>query len=270
MGVVGRVSLLPTVLQEGLKGGILSAAEAVALLPLVDHADKELLCSIANSAKATASDQRAKIVELVSYDELLRYGRGRREEIRNVLEQISAEKGEWLSNLCATTTFLKQLKELPEKQRKPREINRAIKNSDNNWATGLTYDSADHVQAAFQAAREEAKKCTEYLSSPEAFDLLIPHVPMNRRWAFLSGLSEMLGSNDYFPSAEHLHKVIELWRSDTGVQRWCRTELPVTVQNRLVRLGAWMRYGQSPLTDLISDTQLPDSEVCNLFVAGLA
>jgi hypothetical protein len=80
----------------------------------------------------------------------------------------------------------------------------------------------------------------------------------------------MLGSNDYFSSAEYLRKAIDLWRSDPAVQQWCRTELPATVQNRLIRLGAWIRYGQSPLTELIADTQLPDSEVCSLFVAGLA
>jgi len=270
MGVVGRENLLPMVLQEGLKGGTLSAAEAVALLPLVDHADKELICLIVNSAKAGASDQRAKIVDFVAQDELLRYGRGRREEICSVLKQMSVGQPGWLSNLCATTAFLKKLKELPEKQRKRRENKRAALKGDDKWAAGLTFDSVDHIQAAFKAAREEARKYTEYPSSTEAFDLLISHVPMNQRWTFLSGLSEMLGSNDYFASAEHLHKAIERWRSDPGVQQWCRTELPATVQNRLIRLGAWIRYGQSPLIDLIADTQLPDNEVCNLFVAGLA
>jgi hypothetical protein len=38
---------------------------------------------------------------------------------------------------------------------------------------GLTFDSVDHIQAAFKAAREEARKYTEYPSSTEAFDLLI-------------------------------------------------------------------------------------------------
>lgn len=270
MGVVGRESMLPSVLREGLIKGTLSAAQAVALLPLVDHADKELISSIANSAKTAASDQQAQIVDFVAYDELLRYGRGRREEICNVLKQISPGKPEWLSNLCTTTTFLKKLKELPERQKKHRERSRVSRNNDNRWAAGLIFDSADHIQTALKAAHEEAKKYTKYPGSTEAFDLLIPHVPLNQRSPFLSGLSKMLESNDYFSSAEHLHKAIELWGADPGVQQWCRRELPSTVQNRLIRLGAWMRYGQSPLMDLIADTQLPDTEVCNLFVAGLA
>jgi hypothetical protein len=159
---------------------------------------------------------------------------------------------------------------LPEKQERNGDTSRVPQNSDNKWAAGLAFDSADHIEAALKAAREEAKKYTEYPGSTEAFDLLIPHVPLNRRCAFLSGLAEMLGSNNYYFSAEHLHKAIELWRSDPGVQQWCREELPATVQDRLIRLGAWARYGQSPLTNLIADTQLPNSEVCNLFVAGLA
>jgi hypothetical protein len=124
--------------------------------------------------------------------------------------------------------------------------------------------------AALNTAQEEAKKYTKYPGSTEAFDLLVPHVPMSRRWAFLCGLSEMLESNDYFQRAEHLRKAIDLWRSDPGVQQWCRMELPAAVQNHLISLGAWVRYGQSPLTELIADTQLPDTEVCNLFVAWLA
>ena len=270
MGVVGRESLLPTVLQEGLKSGTLPAAEAVALLPLVDHADKKLISSIANSAGAAASDQRARIVDFLAYDELLRYGRGRREEVCDVLKQISASEPEWLSSLCATTAFLRKQKELLERKKKRRERSRVAQTSDNKWAAGLIFDSADHIQAAFKAAREEARKYTEHPDSGKAFDLLIPQVPINRRCAFLSGLSEMLGSNDYLSSAENLHKAIDRWRSDPAVQQWCRTELPATVQNRLIRLGAWIRYGQSPLTELIADTQLPDSEVCSLFVAGLA
>ena len=270
MGVVGRESLLPTVLHEGLNKGTLSAAQAVALLPLIDHASKELLGSIADSAKTAANDERAIIVDLVACDELLRYARGRREEVCNLLSEVCEDKSEWLSKLCQTTTFLRKLKELPDNRKQRRGRRRAKPTGDNKWAVGLIFDSIDHIQAALKAAREEAKKHTDYPGSAEAFDLLIPQVPMNRRWVFLCGLSEMLGSNDYFSSAEHLHKAIDLWRSDPGVQQWCRAELPSTVQNRLIRLGAWIRYGQSPLTDLIADTQLPDSEVCNLFVAGLA
>jgi hypothetical protein len=270
MGVVGRESLLPMVIQDGLNRGTLSAAQAVALLPLVNHADMELIRSIANSSKTTASEQQAKVVDFVAYDELLRYGRGSREEVCSLLGEMCERKPQWLSKLCQATTLLRKLKELPEKQERNGDTSRVPQNSDNKWAAGLAFDSADHIEAALKAAREEAKKYTEYPGSTEAFDLLIPHVPLNRRCAFLSGLAEMLGSNNYYFSAEHLHKAIELWRSDPGVQQWCREELPATVQDRLIRLGAWARYGQSPLTNLIADTQLPNSEVCNLFVAGLA
>lgn len=270
MGVVGRDNVLPTVLLQGINSGILSAAQAVALLPLVDHTDKELIGSIASSAKTSASDQRARIVDFLAYDELLRYGRGRRKEACDLLSEICESKPGWLSKLCQTTTFLRKLKELPADPKPRRKRHRDVAISDNKWAARLIFDSVDQIQAGLKAAREEAKKYTDYPGSAEAFDLLIPQVPMNRRWAFLSGLAEMLGSNDYYFSAEHLHKAIDLWRPDPGVQRWCHTELPSTVQNRLIRLGAWIRYGQSPLTNLITDTQLPDSEVCNLFVAGLA
>lgn len=270
MGVVGRDSVLPTVLLWGMNSGILSAAQAVSLLPLVDHTDKKLIESIANSAKTSASDQRARIVDLLAYDELLRYGRGRREDVCNLIGEICESKPGWLSKLRQTTTFLRELKELPAAPKPRRKRRRDVATSDNKWAAGLIFDSADQIQVGLKAAREEAKKYTEYPGSAEAFDLLIPQVPMNRRWVFLSGLAEMLGSNDYYFSAEHLHKAIDMWRSDPAVRQWCRTELPSTVQNRLIRLGAWIRYGQSPLTNLIADTELPDSEVCNLFVAGLA
>lgn len=270
MGVVGRERMLPTVLQEALKGGTVSGAIAVALLPLVDQADKELINSIADSLVVAVGDQRARIVDYLASDELLRYGRGRRKEICDVLKQKSAGKPEWLSNLCATTAFIGKLKDLPERPNRVREGKRIEKTSNNRWVAHLVFDSTQHIRGALNAAQQEAKKYTKYPGSAEAFDLLIPHVPMNKRCAFLSGLSEMLESNDYFNSAEHLRKAIGLWRPDPGVQQWCRMELPATVQNHLIRLGAWIRYGQSPLTELISDTQLPDTEVCNLFVAGLA
>ena len=181
MGVVGRENLLPTVLQEGLNTGTLSAAQAVALLPLVDYADKDLIRSIVDAAKTVVSDRRAKIVDLLAYDELLRYARGRREVVCNLLGEICESKPQWLSKLCQTTAFLRKQKELPGNSEQRRKKSRAVPTSNNRRAAGLIFDSVDHIQAALKAAREEAKKYTDYPGSAEAFDILISSSKWHRK-----------------------------------------------------------------------------------------
>jgi hypothetical protein len=67
-----------------------------------------------------------------------------------------------------------------------------------------------------------------------------------------------------------LVRAIKRWSNDPAVDQWCAAILPEFVRSNLLRLGQWVRYGQSIIHVLIELTRLDSRQVTNLILSGLA
>jgi hypothetical protein len=257
--------------REGLKANLITAGQACALIALVDNGDPALLEVTFDSSKDAPLPYRIRMAEILSWDDLFRFGRG---FSSNLAQKLRAEgyvgNGmRWAKSLDETVTFVAASGEgLVGNSSDTDESSSGL----SDWKELLTFDSAGSLRDAIKKAEDEAEERGGHLryNANYIFNSVFDKVPVGKRVHVLSGLCELFTSEQHLLADSQLVRALDRWRSDPAVQEWCSTTLPTFIGDNILRLGRWARYERSVIYELLQYTRINSQQITNLILSGLA
>jgi energy-coupling factor transporter ATP-binding protein EcfA2 len=270
-GILRREQLLPGIVQQGLVSKSISVGQACALTALIDSEERGILGTIfdANQHEAKAS-KRDEVAEILAWDDLFRFGRGYSDKLAKKLEEggYVQDKARWTKALNQTVSFISALNQRAASVSDPQEGSSGLQ----NWNIVLSFDDAEGLRDAIQAAQQEAEARggSQRYNTDYIFDSVLQKVPVGKHVDVLSALCELFTSERQYSADTQLVRAIKRWSNDPAVDQWCAEILPEFVRSNLLRLGQWVRYGQSIIHELIELTRLDSRQVTNLILSGLA
>ena len=270
-GILRRDQLLPAIIRQGLAAKQMTVSQAVAIVTLVDDDDSKLLALILDANRDGSNAGRAGVAEILAWDDLFRFGKGHSDNLaKNLVDQGYVSEGAtWVKSLTETASFLALINQ-PELQSSSFLSAESLELDD--WNEPLSFDSAEDLHEAIQKAEREAERRGGHLrhSTDYIFDSVFRRVPVGKRGNVLYALSDLYTSQRQYSADNQLVRVIHRWAPDPAVEQWCTSELPEFLRNNLLRLGQWVRYGQSTIHELLRVTQLSSRAMIDLILSGVA
>jgi hypothetical protein len=276
--IVGRATFLPPILKTALSRRELSGAQIASLSPLLDDLGIELLDRVLAAAKNEAGSTNVKALsEELAREELLRFGQGRREGVCDKLGslQLGDEPNYWLGRLQEATAFHKRQSASPADSARDNEhlghhTQAEVKNNDPfssiNWAAHRFIspeeinEVIDQVLTAARASQTFVPVSTilERIGREVAFRDRVPHLEsLSRTRSFMVRDREI---------GHAITRLVEAWGETPAVASWGRDYILRIVTDLLPGLIGYLRYGDSPLTGLLKQSNAPDARVCTTLI----
>lgn len=275
-GLVGRSSLLPSVLETGLSSRDMSSVQVIALLPLLDHLSIDLGVHLVEAAKQQGMNVQL-VAEELAQDELLRFGRGTRPQIYEKLKFLQSGKDSsfWIAQLELATAFHQTLEQ--SQPRSDNLVNRPqvdLGQSSDPLATlnrvARRYVSADEIDSVIVQALAVAQTASTYVSVSGILDHIRPLVAFGDRSAHLDALSRCKSSriSDY-EIARAITRCIDAWWESPSIHLWCHERLLKVVVDLLPGFSHGLAYQYSPLPALLKKSGLPRDQICNALLEAV-
>jgi hypothetical protein len=279
--IVHRSTFVPSILKTALSRHELSPAQVSALLPLVDQLDGELLIGIIEEASRQKSGPDLKsLAEEVAREELLRFGRGTRQEVSEKLSSLltKSSPGFWLDRLVRATAF-HQI-ERPGRVSPPGEAHWSHRREESEVEQPDPLDSIDWTAHRFVSANEvddvigrataAARASNTFVLASTILDRIRSIVALGDRAAHLDALisSDYQNARDY-ELAQAIAKGVEAWHDAPSIRHWCRERLMQVVANLLPRFCRWLAHGDSPLPSLLEKSGVPAHQICAALLEGM-
>jgi energy-coupling factor transporter ATP-binding protein EcfA2 len=270
-GILRREQLLPGIVRQGLVSKTISVAQACALAALIDDGESGFLETIFDaSQRETVALKRAQVVEILAWEDLFRFGRGYSDGLAKKLVAggYVQDEARWAKSLTTTVSFLSAM---DQSKPSPSDVEEAPSGL-SNWNIALSFDTAEDLRDAIQKAQQEAEARGGSLryDTNYIFDSVFQKVPVGRHVNVLSALCQLFASDRQHSADSQLVRALARWANDPAVEQWCATNLPEFIRANLLRLGQWVRYGQSIIHKLIELTRLDSRQITNLILSGLA
>ncbi len=125
--------------------------------------------------------------------------------------------------------------------------------ADDQWSEPIQFKSADELHESIRKAEKEAERRNRRYENDFVLELLLRRVPVAERTSVLTSICEMFQRDIYYSMDRALVLAIKRWRADAAVEEWCASKLP-TLQNNIIALGKWVRYGHSVIHELLEFT----------------
>ena len=279
--LVHRETFLPPLLDTALHRQDLSPTQVAALSSLLDHLSVELMVRIVDEARVQRVGFALQgLIEDLAREELLRFGRGARQQVNEKLSSLPANSapGFWLDRLLQAAAF--HQKERPgqasrraeeEYQRSPEE---AVEGQPDpldslDWAA-RRFVSVEEIDDAIVRALAAARAPKTFVAVSTILDRIGSVVKVADRVSHLEALSQAKSYriDDYW-LAQALARRIEEWHEAPSISHWCRERLMPVVIDRLPGLSRWLVHGESPLPALLEASGMPGSRIVAALIEGM-
>lgn len=279
--IVDHTTFLPPILEKALHRRQLSPTQVSALSSLLDQFSVELMVRIIEQA----SEQREglglqALTEDLAWEELLRFGRGARQQVSAKLTSLLTKCGPgfWLDRLVRATSF--QQLERPGRASPPHEEEGWRRRDEAEVERHDPLDSLDWAAHRFVSAEEINDGIGRALAAARASDTFIfastilgrirSIVALSDRGAHLEALScsEYQKVPDY-ERAQAIAKGVEVWHEARSISRWCRERLVQVVVDLLPGFSRWLANGESPLPALLEKSGVPAHQISAALLDGM-
>jgi len=272
-GIVERDVLLPVVLSVGLAHCELSPAQVSALSPLLDDLREDLVDLIVGAAQR--APDRDALTQYLAKQELLRFGKGARQQVHDKLTALLATDppvNSWLDRLRQATAFHMQHVRDGHTASQA-ELGQAGAPSDvlgNFNSTGLRFTTSTEIEEAARVIAKLTRESGSYVPMTDVLDEIAHRVSLADRRAHLDALVRCDSTQiaDYELAAALSHRLSK-WQSTPSVDRWCRDQLLEVVIERLPQWSRWLPHGDSHIPALLKHSKASDEEICTALIGGL-
>jgi hypothetical protein len=267
---------LRAALETALAEQTMSAEEVAALLPLVDDPQKELFASIVGGLNVGEVERARAVLDTLAKDELLRFGRGRREDILRILSSnqlVSKDIGSWFGHLQEACRFVSDMGtpdcENPQGSRLSELSAEAIKE------VVLTMPgqqvTAAGITATLRAVRQSMNGTLPYVSAQRVFEQIRATISLNERIPHLQALVELSGMEaSENEVAVAINAAVTEWESP-GVKEWSREQLPHYLSRELPGLARWLVFErQAPIRSLVRVLARQNENIPKILIEGIA
>jgi hypothetical protein len=279
--LVHRETFLPPLLETALHRRDLSPTQVAALSSLLDQLSVELMVRIVDEARVqrVGFDMQG-LIEDLAREELLRFGRGARQQVNEKLSSLPAKSapGFWLDRLLQAAAF--HQKERPgqasrlakkEYRRSPEEAAEGQPDplDSLDWAA-RRFVSVEEIDNAIDGALAAARALKTFVAVSTILDRIGSVVKVADRVSHLKALSQTKSYriDDYW-LAQALARRIEDWHGTPSVSHWCREGLMPFVVDHLPGLSRWLVHGESPLPALLEASGMPGSRITAALIEGM-
>ena len=277
--IIDRDSVLPAILKAALNRNVLSTEQVIALMLLLRRAEIDFVESIIEKIAELESVADVDLmVDEVARQELLQFGKGKRERITQMLLSLPAkERGVWLSRLMSATDFQKEQPSNPEEsdaENAPTLNEFRIKEEEilNRFDFNKhRFIDPSEINQVVSSVFAEAKTADAFVSVSQILERIGEAVAFSDRVAHLEALAKSKSEkiSDY-----ELGRVIPRWLAQWGevpsVANWCRNRLLVVITELLPAFVRYLSYDQSPLPELLARSGAPNDMVCAALLDGIA
>ena len=279
--IVHRSIFLPSILKTALSRHELSPAQASALLALLDQVSFELIICIVEEANRQKGRLDLKtLAEELAREELLRFGRGARQEVSEKLSSLLTKDapGFWLDRLGQATTFHQS--ERPGRVSPSGEAHWSHRREESDVEQPDPLDCIDWTASRFISAQEvdhmigrataAAHASNTFVFASAILDRIRSTVTLGDRVAYLDALSrsEYQKVSDY-EQAQAIAKGVEAWQDAPSTRRWCRERLLPVVVDLLPGFSRWLANGDSPLPALLEQSGVPAHQIVTALLEGM-
>jgi hypothetical protein len=279
--LVHRETFLPPLLETAMHRRDLSPTQIAALSSLLDQLSVELMVRIVDEARVQRVGLDLQVlIEDLAREELLRFGRGARQQVNEKLSSLPANSapGFWLDRLLQAAAF--HQKERPgqasrraeeEYQRSPEEATEGLPDPlDSLDRAARRFVSVEEIDDAIVRALAAAQAPKTFVDVSTILDRIGSVVKVADRVSHLESLSQAKSYRigDYW-LAQALARRIEDWHEVPSVSHWCRERLMPVVVDHLPGLSRWLVHGESPLPALLETSGMPSSRIVAALIEGL-
>lgn len=272
--IVGRTRLLSDLLETSLSNKTLTPTQIVSLFPLLDYVDEELITKIANEINKNKDNLDLNcLAEEIAREELLRLGKGKREEVCNELNSLNSDgkKGFWLDQLLQTNEFHNsQNKENPENDNSSSSVSSyeiARENILNSFDWDkYKFESSEDINSVVAEIIDATKSSNTHIGTYQILEKIRDFIPIGSRVSYLKALSlsESKNISDYEIAREST-KLTKLWEESPSVQSWNKQYILQLIIDKLPSFTSYLSYGDYPppeLPNLLARSRASDKQIC--------
>jgi hypothetical protein len=279
--IVDHTTFLPPILEKALCRRQLSPTQVSALSSLLDQLSVELIVrTIEQASEQREGFDLQALTEDLAREELLRFGRGARQQVSAKLTSLLTESGPgfWLDRLVRATTF-HQLErpgrasppheEEGWRRRDEAEVERPDPLDSIDWAAHR-FVSAEEINNGIGRALAAARASETFVSVSTILDRIGDVIALGDRVSHLEALSRAESPQvaDY-ELAQVIARRIDGWHEAPSVSRWCQQRLTHAVVNLLPGFSRWLANGHSPLPAMLERSGVPDHQICAALLEGM-
>jgi hypothetical protein len=279
--LVHRATSLPPLFETALHRRDLSPIQVAALSSLLDLLSAELMVRVVDEArKQRVGGDLPGLTEALAREEVLRFGRGTRQQINEKLRSLLANSapGFWLDRLLQATAFHQKRKSgqpSPQaeegSQRYPEEVTEGQPDplDSLDWAAHRFIHPSE-IDDVVKSAMAAARGSKTFIAISTILDRVGSAVRNADRVLHLEALSQATSYRiaDYW-LAHALARRIEDWHGAPSVSHWCRERLMPVIVDHLPGLSRWLAQGESPLPALLETSGMPSQQITAALIEGM-
>jgi energy-coupling factor transporter ATP-binding protein EcfA2 len=273
--LVARSALLPSVLTAGLTSGSLSAAQAAAMLVLLDRPRPQLYRLILDASLQAGSAPAANLRlanELARQELLLRSG-DHLPEIADALLLFANghDTGGYVEELARTSAFFRENLASHSADLSDTEPHVDWLADDNvsttdpldsvNWSDHR-FNTPEQIARVVESVLTVSRSGRHYVSVEDIFARIRSVVAIGDRASHLKALSSCASREiDTYHVAEAIAACVGEWRGSPAVEAWCSGNLLDTLVNLLPGFSRFISYGQSSLPQMLQASGATHEEI---------
>jgi DNA polymerase III delta prime subunit len=266
---------LEAAFEAALSERTMTPEEVAALLPLTEDPPLNLFSLVVGGLDVTDVQRSRVVLETLARDELLRFGKGRRKDVCQILRggrAGAAGIGPWFERLENTCQFVSAFKAENHEGASGHEIERMRPEVIRQVVLGMQgqYVTAGGIAATLRAVNEAAGTGI-YASTQQVFEEIRATIGLNERIPHLQALVELAGSGaSENEVAQAINAGIADWESP-GVQEWSRDNLPGFLLRHLPNLVAWLALErEAPIRSLVALLSRQNVNIPQILIKGIA
>lgn len=276
LNIVKKDEFLPPILETALIKQEMSPVQVAALSFLFDQFDEELIFQIVDEAKRSkCCINIQKFADHLSKEELLRFGKGCREQVCKKLNLLlDGEKNSfWLEQLKQATSFnTEHFTSIPKENS---SSTNSISNKKQSLFFGIDLSLYDYVSPEetgniVDQIYNTAKKSKNFVSVSTILDQISKEVKLSNKVKHLEALTRLESRNvSHYEVVQALKKRINEWSEAPSIKRWCQEHLSQVIIDLLPGMFGWFGSERSQLLYFIEKSAANDRQICTALLEAI-
>jgi len=277
LNIVKKDKFLPPILETALKKQEMNPVQVAALSFLFDQFDEELIFQIVDEAKRNnCCMDMQKFVDHLSKEELLRFGKGCREQVCEKLSLLldGQKTSFWLDQLKQATAFnTAHFTLIPREKLSSTPNSTSVENQNLFYGINLSlynFTNPEEIASIIDQIYNTAKKSNDFVSISTILDHISKEVKLNNKAKHLEALTRLESRNvsDY-EVIETLKKRIDEWYESPSVKRWCHEHLIQVIIDLLPGMFGWFGSERTYLQYFIEKSTANDRQICTALLEAI-
>lgn len=280
LGVIGRATLLPPVLETALSRRDLSSCQISALSPLLDDMPEDQVARIVDQAIVQKNcPDLSTLAEHLAREEVLRFGARQivSEKLRAL--PIKDDPGFWACQLADAVAFQQAGRANRTPAPRPddeilRTERTGTERTENqmdavDWNTHR-FVSAEGINEVIDKVLSATQTSKSFVSVSAILDRIGGMVAPGDRVSHLEALSQCgLQRAREYDFTQALSKRVYDWGDTPSVSFWCRERLLQIVADHLPGFSRWFNYQQVPLSFILEKSGAAGEQVSTALLEGM-